>query len=83
MLPLLGEEIPEEKLQAYMELVDEDGNGSIEFEEFSHLLKRLADPPVNLHLLRRLLLGRQERFGLRKHVHCESQICSASGRKDT
>ena len=34
VLPLLGEDVPEEEIDALFEMADADGSGLIEYEEF-------------------------------------------------
>lgn len=39
MLPLLGENVPEEEIDALFALADQDGSGLIEYDEFKLLMR--------------------------------------------
>jgi len=41
VLPLMGENVPEEEINALFQMADEDGSGEIEFDEFVMLVKAM------------------------------------------
>merc|ERR1712167_72957 len=41
VLPLMGENVPEDEIDALFTMADEDGSGEIEFEEFVMLIKSM------------------------------------------